>query len=180
MSRRGPGPWALFWIWCVWIYALLGRLVAEPVIGSWAPDLGLILLLGLEPRLSRREALLGALLLALARATFSADPAVAILAGYLAAAGAAGALRSVVLAEDALARAVVTGILAGGLGLFWALVRQARLLPELGSFGLGARGLGLPLDEVGRTALATGVASFVLLPLLVRLPGLTSLRERSV
>ena len=173
MSSRSPWPWLVFLVWNTWFYAVSGRLAAEPW-GAWFPDLGLVLLLGLEPRLSARNARLAAILAATARAAFTADPAMAVLAGYLGAVGLARALRGVVEADRALPCALFTGVAALFFGFFLSLVRSARL-----SYVAAAAGMELNADLAGlvwRGALATGLASFVLLPLLLRLPGLSSLR----
>ena len=127
MNRRSPWPWIVLLIWCAWIYALLGRLASEPGVRGWVPDLGLVLLLGLEPRLSARDALRAALLVAAARAAFSADAPTAILAGSVGAVWISGALRNVVESDAALPRAAVTGLCALLFGLLLAFVHRARL-----------------------------------------------------
>lgn len=173
MSRRSPWPWLVFLVWNAWFYAVSGRLAAEPW-GAWLPDLGLVLLLGLEPRLTAGDARRTAVLAAIARAAFTADPAVAVFAGYLGAVGLARALRGVVEADSALPRSLVTGACALLFGLFLGVVRGARLSP----LAAGA-GTGLSADLValvGRGAVATALASLVLLPFLLRLPGLSPLR----
>ncbi|MEM7305988.1 MAG: hypothetical protein AAF682_04925 [Planctomycetota bacterium] len=169
-SKRSPWSWLVLVVWCAWIYALLGRLAAEPAVRGWVPDLGLVLLLGLEPRLSRRDAVRAALVIGLARAAFSADAPTAILAGTLGAVSVSRGLRNVVESDAALPRAAVTGICALLLGLFLAAVHRARL-----SAGFGAVDFALPLGTVVRGAAATALASLLVWPLLVRLPGLTPL-----
>ncbi|MCZ6597201.1 MAG: hypothetical protein O7B99_06170 [Planctomycetota bacterium] len=179
MNRRTPWPWLVYIVWNAWIYALLGWgssvQLAGVRLGPWLPDLGLVLLLGLEPGLSRRGALLAALLCALSRASFSAEPATALVAGYIGCVWLARAVRTVVESDGPLPRTVLVASSAFLLCIFWGLVRTARNLDPLAASSVG---LAAAVDAGLKIALATGLASLALLPLILRLPGLTTLRGR--
>ena len=86
--------WVLLLVWSTWLLALQGLLAAGPR-GSWTPDLGLVLLLGLGPRLRGRRIVPAVLIVAAARIALSSDPPLAVLVGYWGALGAATWLRDV-------------------------------------------------------------------------------------
>ena len=172
VNRRALWPLLVLVIWSAWIYAMLGRVAREPILHGFLPDLGLVLLLGLEPRMRAREARLAALAVAAARAAFSADPPTAVLVTTWTAVEVSRGLRHVVEAEAALVRALLAGLLALASGGFLALVHAVRLR------GVAAGALELPVDAVLRGAVATSLAALLFLPLLVRLPGLTALAPR--
>jgi hypothetical protein len=168
MKRRHPWSWIVLLIWSTWIYALLGRLTASGLLGGFTPDLGLVLLLALAPGLSAADARLAALFVGLARAAFSADAPLAIVAGLLAAVELSRALGGFVEADGAVARSLIAGAMALFLGVLLALVHAARLDPTL------VRGsLPFPAGAVLRSAVATALAASVGAPLLARLPGVS-------
>ena len=130
---------------------------------------------GLLKQIARRGALLAALLCALSRASFSAEPATALVAGYIGCVWPARAVRTVVESDGPLPRTVLVASSAFLLCIFWGLVRTARNLDPLAASSIG---LAAAVDAGLKIALATGLASLALLPLILRLPGLTTLRGR--
>jgi len=155
-------------VWSTWIYAVCGWLAATGALGAFVPDLGLVLLLALAPRVSPAEARVAALLVGLARAAFSADAPLAILAGLLAAVELSRALGGFVEADGVVARSLLAGAMALFLGILLALVHAARLDPAV------VRGsLPFPAGPVLRCALSTALAAGVAAPILARLPGLS-------
>ena len=171
---RGRSPrlaWLLLVVWCAWLYAAQGALASEPGIGPWAPDLGLLLLLALDGRMARDDARLAALLVALTRISFTADPPLAIFAGYLGAFWLSGRLREIVEVDRPLPRAILAGGLAALLSTFWIASRLVSLSSET-AFALSP-------DMVWRGAVTTAVAALLFMPLLLRLPGLSPLWRRA-
>ena len=124
-----------------------------------------MLLLALDRKLSRRDARIAALLVACARASLSADPPLALIAGYLGVVGVTGVLRSGLEIDRPVARAFVAGLCAAGLAFFWVLARAAQV-PDAP---------GVPAGALVSSAVATGAAALLLVPLFGRLPGLSAL-----
>ena len=179
MTRRSPWPWLVLVVWCAWIYALAGRAAAEPSLDGWVPDLGLVLLLALEPRLAVRDALRVALLIGLARLAFSADPPPAVFAGLLFAVFLSRALRSFVEVDGIVVRALLAGVCALLAGLLSTAAHLARAGRAPGMSAGGA--VPFDLDPVMHAAVATGLAALFLGPALRRLPGLSPfVRRRGV
>jgi len=173
VTRRQPWPWIVLFVWSAWLYAVLGRLSAGGLLGGFTPDLGLVLLLALQPRLPARDARRAALLVSLARAAFSAGPPLAIAAGMLAAVELSRALAEFVEIEGLLARGAVAGALALFCGTLLALVHAARLDP-----GLLGGGVPFPAGAILRAAVGTGLCAVAAGPLLGRLPGLSAFTHR--
>jgi len=169
MRGPTPWPWVVLAVWSTWLQALVGRLGSLEPVQGFAPDLGLVLLLVLEPRLVKRDAYLAAILLGLTRAAFSADPASAILVGTLAAVAVSRTLRAFIEVDGVLVRTLLAGGLALVHGAFLAAVHFARLDPALGL------GFAIPGAAVLRAALATALAASIAAPALGRLPGLRPL-----
>jgi hypothetical protein len=169
MTRRQPWPWIVFLVWAVWLYAGMGRLAAPDQLGAFAPDLGIVLFVSLAPRLRPGDLRNLALLLACARAAFSADALLAILAGMLAVAVLTRAVAEFVELSDVLSRALVAGLLAAGLALFLAWVGALRRAPEI-----SGPGLDLPLSAALACGASSALATALAAPLLRRLPGLSA------
>ena len=170
MPRRRL-PWILLFLWAAWLFALQGLAASSAGLGPWTPELGLVLLLALDGRVSPGRTRLAACLIAGARIAFSADPPLAVLAGYLGAVGFSGALREILDVDRGLARALLAGVLTLLLVGFWNLSRTLELAAE----GLFAPAPGL----AWRTAATTAIATLCLAPLLLRLPGITPLWRRA-
>lgn len=167
---RGPLlPWILLALWAAWLLALQGLLAQR--LGAWTPDLGVVLLLALVPRLGPEQLPALALVLGLARCGVSVDPPAAILAGVLGIAALVGMARGVLQLESPAARSLFAALGALLLALWLEGVARVRL-PESDVLPT------LWLLSQWRLALATGACAPLLAPLLVRLPGLTPLRRR--
>lgn len=158
----------LFFLYAIWATALQGILAAPRRLGEWTPDLGLLLLFAWAGRVSSGRAALAALLVALARAAFGADPALALLAGTLGALGLFALLRRGLEVDRALPRAALCGLCA------WL---SAGLLVTSRSLALASEVPAVTMDEVRLWpgALASALACLVLAPLCLRLPGLAPL-----
>ena len=144
-------------------------------LGEWTPDLGLLLLFAWAGSLRSRGPL-AALLVALARAAFGADPPLLLATSALGALGLFAALRSGLEVDRALPRALLCGLCA------WL---SAQLLLAARTLALAAEAPVGSLEDVHlrevRTwpgALATALFCFVLAPLCLRLPGLAPLGRR--
>jgi len=154
--------WALFFLWSLWLMALTGWAAG---VGSFAPDLALVLLLALESRRPGHRAFAAALLVAAARVALSTDAPLAVVAGYLGAVGGVGLARRVFEVDGPLSRAVFTGLAALGLSFWW---RSARWI-DLASEGIQLA----PPTPAWETALASGLTMLVFSRVLLALPGLS-------
>lgn len=160
-----PLGWLLVVVWFAWVSAIQQRLGGGEVFDLAAPDLGMVLFVVLLGIVRREDVFLLGLLAALGRKTFSVDPGVAILCGYLGLAWVASVLRGLVELESPLWRGALAAMGACGLGLWLEVVRFARAgaaAPQLEAL--------LPL------AFTSGLAGLALGGLLARLPGLSPLR----
>jgi hypothetical protein len=167
MRRLSLAGYLFVFLWSVWFFAIQGFLV-NGGLGLWVPDLGLVLLLGLDARLRSDEMRRVALLVALARATFSADSAAAILTGYLGVVGVTSALRKGLEIDGFLLRSLVAAFFSATLSAWWMVCHQL--------------GLETPLtiapELLGPAALSTAACALIVGPALVRLPGFSSIRGR--
>ena len=168
MRKLSLSGYAFVFLWSAWLFALQGFL-ASAWLGAWTPDLGLVLLLALDARLETAETRRAALLVALARATFSADAPAALVAGYLAVTGITRALRGGLEIDGFLPRAILAAGLAGALAAWWMLCYQ------LAQPGVQ---VAIALVDLWPTAVASGTAALVFTPLAIRLPGFASIRRR--
>jgi hypothetical protein len=175
--RRGRGlGWCLLVVWCAWLFALQGLFASSTLLGPWTPDLGIVLLLALDPRLDRSDALTAIAVVAGSRIAFTSDPPLAVLVGYATLVFLVRRLRRGLEVDRALPRAFVAAVAAAVLTAYWTLCRGVALaadgLPTApGDAGASTRAL---LAAAGATALA----AVFLGPLLVRLPGMSPLRRR--
>ena len=76
-------PYLCVALWGTWLFAVQGWWAAGHAHSGLVPDLGAVLLLAIAARCELQRTLWVALVLGLARAAQSADPAAAILLGYL-------------------------------------------------------------------------------------------------
>lgn len=173
--------WCLLVVWCAWLFAFQGLVASTPQIASWTPDIGIVLLLALDPRLERRDALLAVAIVAGARIGFSSDPPLAILAGYWTLVFVVRALRNVFEVDHASSRMVLAALGAALLTIYWAVSRDIALSldPVLAADGAYGVEETLAWSRVVKGAVATALGTAVLGPLVLRLPGLTPLRTRS-
>lgn len=160
--------WALFGLYALWITAFQGALASPHQLGEWTPDLGLVLLFAWAGRLRGGRGPLAALGVALARASFAADPPLAIAATLLGALGLFAALREMLEVDRALPRALLCGLCA------WL---TSSLLVTGRSLALAAESPAVRIEgeRLWPGALASGLACLLLAPLLARLPGLSAL-----
>lgn len=167
MARLSTSGYLFVFLWGAWLFALQG-VVAGSELGGFTPDLGLVLLLALDARLTSGDARRVAVVLSLARAGFSADSAAAIVTGYLGVVGVTSALRSGMEIDGLFLRTLLACVFAGVLSGWWIACHQ---------LALGARA-SLDPGALLPGALATGLVSLVIGPLLIGLPGFSSIRRR--
>ena len=167
--------WCLLVLWSGWLFALQGLFATHHGLAAWTPDLGISLLLALDPRLERSDALLAVGLVSGARIAFTADPALAILVGYAALVVAVRWLRRGVEIDRPLPRFLVAALFGALLTAYWAVARGVALAAE----GFTVAQATWNPARVGRAALATGLCALLLGPFLVRLPGMSPLRRRT-
>ena len=160
--------WGLFFLYAVWSVALSGWLASAHVLRGFVPDLGLVLLFAWAARLRGSRAPLAALLLALARASFSADPPLAVAAAELTAVGLFLALGAGLEVDRALLRAFLCGT---GAWLSSLVLVSAR------SLALSGDALTLSGQALLPGALASGLACLLLAPIAARLAGLAPLAK---
>jgi hypothetical protein len=160
--------WLLVIVWFAWIYAAQEWLGRNEVFGLATPDFGMVLFAGLLGAVKKRDIFPLALLAALSRKSFSVDPGIAILSGFLALAWAAVLLRNMVELRNPLWRGVLAASGAMGLALWLELVRYARTGGSLPQF-----------DPLLPLAFTSGLAALALGGFAIRLPGLTPLRRKS-
>ncbi len=172
--RRAPLlAWLLLFLYGTWLLAFQGWLARPQHLGPWTPDLGLVLLVALGARLTPPRTRIASLLVALSRAAFSADPPLALCAGYLGVAGASSFLRAGIQVDGPLSRSLLTAVFAFVLACLW----------------IGARAVALAASPLAASselpvpwpvALSSAVAALFLVPCFHRLPGLRALRRRRV
>lgn len=168
--------WVLFCTWSIWLLAVQGYAAGVWTGASWIPDLGLVYVLAVQARLRRGDLLVAVLLGAYCRAALSLDPPLAILAGYLGAAGLATSVRSMLAVEDRFLLALVVGLAVLGFG---AWMRVAVGLRGEGPIGARDPGAWLWLCLGGwRVGISSALCALTLGPVLAGLPGLTPLRRR--
>lgn len=170
MTQSRLVAWFLIAVWSLWASALEARLV--DAFGSFTPELGLMLVLGLGARLGTSQFLGLALVGALGRAALSTEPFVAILAAFLGALLALRALRSVLDVSSLWVLAIATAVAAGGAHGWSELVRESRLV----------HGVALADGAVWRAlaaAISSAVAMLLVGPAIAYLPGVTPLKRNS-
>jgi hypothetical protein len=158
--------WFLVVLWFAWIHAIQERMTVSETFSLATPDLGMVLFIGLLGSVRKGDVFLLAVLAAIGRKSFSVEPSLAILCGFLSLAWIASLLRHMVELSSPLWRGVLTAAGACGLAFWLELVRFARsgtTFPQLEAI--------LPLAFTsGLTALAIG-------GLVTYLPGLSPLRK---
>ncbi len=157
--------WVLVVVWFAWVHALQERMSVSETFGIATPDLGMVLFVGLLAAVRKGDIFLLAILAAIGRKSFSIDPSLAILCGFLALAWVTSLLRHMVELSSPLWRALISG--AGALGLaFWLeLVRFSSV------------GATLPqLDAILPLAFTSALVALAVGGLAIHLPGLSPLR----
>jgi hypothetical protein len=165
--------WCLLVLWATWLFAVQGMLAAKSGPAPWIPDMGIVLLLMLDRRLSSSSMLLAILVITCARIGFSADPPLAILLGYGVLVASMRLLRRAVEVDQIFLRAILAGVGFLAINKYWAIARSIALTSHGQTIWPSGE---LPRSSLGM-ALATGLTIFVLGPFLVRLPGLSPLRR---
>ena len=168
MSIYRLGAWLIALVWLAWAAAIDTQLFAGSNSSSWVPNLGVALFVAWSVRMEVRALWVLACLAAIARASFSVEPPIAILVGHLAVVMAVRfGRRSFDLARP-LGRSLVAGAVASG-WIFWTwLVLVAR-------HGEGAS----PSWEVLTSAAAsTAVLTLLLGGYFAKLPGAGVLLEK--
>ncbi len=167
---KAPRPtffgWTLFSLWAVWLAGLQGVWASSDV-AAWTPELGLVLLFALDPRLERGERRLAVCLLAATRVAFSSEPVLAVFAAYLGVAGLLAWLRRSIEVENFLVRLFLSAGATTACILFWIVCRRIALFEE----GISPPAIALPVGSIVATALMIGLA----LPLVRNLPGARSI-----
>lgn len=172
MTRFHPLAWLMLAVWASWFSALQALCVSRTFLGSWTPDLGLLLLVACAGRLHARDVPLATLVLALARLAYTVEPPAAVLAAFLATSVLCQVLRRIAELGNPAMRVGLSGLGALGLTLWFAFVHAART----GADPAGA--LSSALLPGLATATTSAVLGLLFLGSLVHLPGLTPLRER--
>lgn len=161
--------WATAVVWFAWTYAIQELFGRHEVFGLATPDLGMVLFVGLVGAVKKNDVFPLALFAAVARKSFSVDPGIAILSGFLALAWLAVLLRNLVELSNPLWRGALSALGAMGLAFWLELVRYARI------------GGSLPqLDPLLPLAITSGLGALALGGFAIRLPGLSPLRRRRV
>lgn len=166
MNRTPPFAWLWTALWATWILALQGAWAAGSARAAWTPNLGVILLVAVAPRVGRGTLRGVVFVLWAAHSALSLDPPIAVLAGYLGVAAIYGGTASTFQLEGLAARAVAAGAISFLLSWWLFAVHVARLAPSAG--------IGLEFDG-WKGAAATVVSAAVLAPLFARLPGVRRL-----
>jgi hypothetical protein len=169
VSRRKGLAWLLALVWFVWLAALQQGMAQSARFGAATPDLVMVLLASLAGAVRRKDLMLLAVVAALARKSFSLEPAPAILFGTLAICAFAWALRAFVDLRSPLWRAGLAALGAGGLVAWFQLVRAAR--ERSGDLGAG-------LESLWPAVWSSALAALALGGLLAYLPGLSPLKAR--
>lgn len=175
MNRRFQRPgfaWLLLALWTVWLFALQGVGGRIAFLGAWVPDFGLLVVLGLATRVPLGRLYASAFIVALARAAVSIDPFVAVFGCYFGAALLASSLRGLVDVDRASLRVPIAALAALGTGAWLALVRAVQEGP------LPSAAETVPV-AVMAGAVGTSLASLILGPVLLHLPGLRPLWSRA-
>lgn len=172
MRRGRPLAWLMLAVWASWLSAAQGLAVARSPLGPWTPDLGLLLLVACAGRLHPRDVPLATVLVALGRVAHTVVPPCAVLAAFLALSLVCQWVRRLAEIGGPLLRTALPGVGALLVGLWFALVHGLRTSADAGD------ALAASVGPVLATAFSTALFGLVLLGALVRLPGLTPLRER--
>ena len=164
-------PWCLYFLYALWAAALQGVLASPRQLGEWTPDLGLCLVFAWAARLDGGRGGLAAILVALARASFGADPPLMLAVASLGALGLFAALRAVLEVDRAVPRALLCGACAWLSAQLLVAARSVALAAEAPGEGQGAA-LAVRLWP---GALLTALFCLLLVPVCRRLPGLAPL-----
>jgi hypothetical protein len=162
--------WLVALVWFAWAAAIDTQLRAGSGVPDWLPDIGIALFVAWSVRMEVRDLWILACLATLARASFSVEPPVALLAAHLAVVmGVRLARRSFDLTR-ALARATVAGAVAA----VWILWTWLVLVARHGEGDAPTWGV------ISSAALGTAALTLILGGLFVKLPGAGALLGRRI
>ena len=166
---RGVG-WATLVVWSAWMLGMQGLFAASKSAGAWTPDLGVVLLLAIDPKLDRTEARLAAVIVAASRIAYSSDPPLAILVGYLGVVGLSHGLRTILEVDHVLPRTLLAGLCTLLLSFYWTVARDGGYDPSAAHE--------LAASWMWSTAFTTALTTLLFSAFVVRLPGLSPLLKR--
>ena len=118
--------WLALGLWSAWAIALQGAWSSTGWGGSWSPEVGVVLVIGLASRMTHERARTGAVIVALTRSALSVEPLFATLAGYLLLAELVATLRSSVDTEEPLLRTSLAGVGSALLVAWFGFVHSVR------------------------------------------------------
>jgi hypothetical protein len=168
MNISRLGAWLIALVWFAWAAAIDTQLCAGNDSSSWLPNIGVALFVAWSVRMEVRDLWVLACLAAVARASFSVEPPVAILAGYLAVVMAVRfGRRSFDLARP-LGRSLVAGAVASGWILWTWLVLVAR----------HGEGVSPSWEVLASAATSTAALTLILGGYFAKLPGAGALLEK--
>jgi len=168
MNISRLGAWLIALVWFAWAAAIDTQLSLGGAPSSWIPNLGAALLVAWSVRIETRSLWALACLAAVARASFSVEPPVAILAGHLAVVMAVRfGRRSFDLARP-LGRSLGAGAVAAGWILWTWLVLVAR----------HGEGVSPSWEVLATAATSTAALTLILGGYFAKLPGAGALLER--
>ena len=168
MSISRLGAWLIALVWFAWAAAIDTQLCAGGDASTWIPNIGVALFVAWSVRMEVRALWVLACLAAIARASFSVEPPVAILAGHLAVVMAVRfGRRSFDLARP-LGRSLVAGVVASGWILWTWLVLVSR----------HGEGVSPSWGVLASAATSTAALTLIMGGYLAKLPGAGALLEK--
>lgn len=171
MKRLRLVAWIMLAIWASWLTALQAVTVTHTGIGAFTPDLSTLLLVACAARFHKRDVIPAALVLALARSSFSVEPPAALFAAYLAIAILVRSTRRMADLERPIFMFAMIALVEFALASWLVLVHALR----------GGASLPVRLSEDLLLVLAvtlTTTACAIFSGGFVHLPGLSPLRNR--
>ena len=161
--------WLVAIVWFAWAAAVDTQTRTAWVTSAWIPDVGVVLFVAWAVRIDVRHLLMLALLAALARASFSVEPPVSILAAHIAAALLIGLGRQSFDLSRPFARALVAATVTN----LWAYWSWLVLIARHGEGAAPSSG------ALIAAALGTGLLALFFGGWLAKLPGVGALGGRS-
>jgi hypothetical protein len=160
--------WLVALVWFAWAAAIDTQLRAGSGVPDWLPDIGIALFVAWSVRMEVRDLWILACLAALARASFSVEPPIALLAAHLAVVMAVRVGRK----SFDLARPLGRGLVAGVVVAAWIVWAWIVLVARHGEGAAPTQAMLLS------AALGTATLTLILGGSLAKLPGAGLLLER--
>lgn len=148
--------------WASALFLVAG--LAGRALGAWVPDVGVLLIVATTARAYGNAPFACALAVSAGRVAVGVDPPIAVVAAYLAVAGAHAGVGAIVDADRLVVRLTACALSAAWVVGWLCVVHELRSEVPL---ELAGRAPGLAL----RTALATALVAPLAIPFLRRLPG---------